>query len=97
MIGEPWGAPGTDDDDDTWQCVATHGQSEHEVKAALMKASAQIRAEQIRGLRAQGVPERVLTQIAQVGERVQAEQIDRDLPNIMRTMKATDPLAPRLH
>jgi len=80
----------------SWTPIATHGQSEEQVRAALLEQAEVLlnrwRSEQ----RAEGVPLHEIEAVAAVAKRVQAEQIERDLPAIMCSL-AISASAARMH
>jgi len=71
---------------DAWLPVCQHGMSEDECRAAILEVAAQMLDESRRAWRADGVPLALIEVAAVAAARLQAEQVERDLPQIMRNM-----------
>lgn len=76
---------------DGWQPIATHGDSEHKVRAVLERLQGLALNDARRQLQALGLTDNQVKGAAVALERIMAKRLDFDLPNIMRHMKATAP------
>jgi hypothetical protein len=71
---------------DAWLPVCQHGMSEDECRAAILEVAAEMLQESRRAWRAEGLPLALVEVAAVAAGRLQAEQVERDLPQIMRNM-----------
>jgi anti-sigma-K factor RskA len=71
---------------DAWLPVCQHGMSEDECRAAILEVAAQMLDESRRVWRAAGVPLAAIEVAAVAAARLQAERVERDLPQIMRNL-----------
>jgi hypothetical protein len=74
---------------DPWLPIATHGDTEDEIRAALLEWSAHAAAEFRSKLRAEGLPLRAVETAMALLDRMQRAQIEKDLPTIMKNMAIT--------
>jgi len=88
MKREPEGAPGNEDND-TWLPIATHGQSEEVVLAAIDRYNDSILDDNVRAWRADGMSEPEIAEHCQDWLKNARRQARHDVPNIMRNMALT--------
>jgi hypothetical protein len=72
-----------------WEPIATHGDSEEQVRQAILDYAAGKAVEFRLKLRAEGVPIAVIEKAMATFDQIQREQIEKDLPVIMKNMAVT--------
>jgi len=79
-----------------WEPIATHGDTEEEVRAAILDYAAGKAAEFRLKLRADGIPVHWIDKAMAMFDKMQREQLEKDLPQIMRNMAISAGAAPLL-
>ncbi len=70
----------------TWAPVASHGMTEEQVRAAIVEAQAELLSIDRSKWRAAGIPPKAIEAASLLWKATAAEQLERDLPMIMKNM-----------